>query len=128
DLSTPSGRFVAQILAAFAEMEAATIAERTRTGKEAAEKMGRYAGNTPPFGYKIAPNPNGPGSVLVVDPEAAAHVRAVAEYVLNGGTLYGAAQMLNDAGVKPPRAERWGWSTIRSVLVGDAVLGRVKHR
>ncbi|MFD1504438.1 recombinase family protein [Georgenia yuyongxinii] len=129
DLSTPGGRFVAQILAAFAEMEAATIAERTKLGKETAvTKLGRYGGNTPPYGYRIVEHPSGRGSALEIDPEEAAHIREAARLVLDGGSLYGAAQMLNETGSKPHRAERWGWSTLRAVLVGDAVLGRVKHR
>ena len=71
DLTTASGKFVATILAAFAEMEAATIAQRTSDGIDATRRLGRWAGGNPPYGMKIVPASDGPGFILAPDPETA---------------------------------------------------------
>ena len=47
DLSTPTGRFMFQIVAAFAELERAMIAERVRAGLENAKRKGKKLGRHP---------------------------------------------------------------------------------
>lgn len=47
DTSTTMGRFTAQIATAFAELERATIAERTRAGVAAARRRGATVGRPP---------------------------------------------------------------------------------
>src|SRR5690606_28651405 len=76
DLTTPTGRFVATILASFAEMEAAVIADRTRAGRLRAIADGRWTGGVRPFGFRAVDNPDGPGKVLVVDDAEAELLRA----------------------------------------------------
>ncbi|SFF53004.1 Recombinase zinc beta ribbon domain-containing protein [Blastococcus tunisiensis] len=128
DLTTPSGRFVATILAAFAEMEAATIAARVADGIDGVRRAGRFAGGNVPYGYRTAANPDGPGRVLVPDPDESAVVRQLVATVLDGGSLYAAAQDLNARGIRPRRAKEWSIQSVRQLLVGDAILGRVVHR
>lgn len=53
DLSTPIGKFVAIILAAFAEMELAVITQRIRDGKQTARAEGRWNGGTVPYGMRV---------------------------------------------------------------------------
>lgn len=50
DLTTPQGRFMMQILGAFAEFEASMIRERVRAGMKHAQKHGTSTGN--PIGRK----------------------------------------------------------------------------
>jgi DNA invertase Pin-like site-specific DNA recombinase len=47
DLSTPSGRFMFQIIAAFAELERAMIQERVRAGLQNAKRKGKRLGRPP---------------------------------------------------------------------------------
>jgi len=47
DLGTPSGRFMFQIIAAFAELERAMIAERVRAGLQNAKRKGKKLGRPP---------------------------------------------------------------------------------
>jgi len=47
DLSTPSGRFMFQIVAAFAEPERAMIQERVRAGLQNAKRWGKRLGRPP---------------------------------------------------------------------------------
>lgn len=141
DLTTPSGRFVATILAAFAEMEAATMAERTEAGIAGVRRLGRWAGGAPPYGYKIAPAPTGAGYVLVPEPEAAAVVREAAERVLCGESLYRIAHDFNARGVPTRsayliaqgRSRRtqpapWATQTISQILLNPSVVGRTMYR
>lgn len=72
DLTTPSGEFVATILAAFAEMEAKTIAQRTLAGIADTRRLGRWAGGNPPYGMKVTSNPNGAGFILAPNADEAA--------------------------------------------------------
>jgi len=44
DLTTPSGRFMFQIIAAFGELERAIIAERVRAGLQNAKRKGKRLG------------------------------------------------------------------------------------
>ncbi|RBQ04822.1 hypothetical protein DQE82_28010 [Micromonospora sp. LHW51205] len=141
DMTTPSGRFVATILAAFAEMEAATIAERVTAGIAATRKLGRWAGGAAPYGYKVVPAPDGPGYVLAPEPEAAAAVREAAERLLAGESLYRIAHDFNARGVptrsamliaqgRTRRTKPAPWSTqvIAQMLVNPATVGRSVYR
>lgn len=128
DLSTPTGRFVATILAAFAEMEADQIRERIvamRTDVRA-NHAGRYMGGTLPYGYRTAPRPEG-GKTLVPDDAEAARVREAAARVLSGETLYGICQEWNTTGVLSKKGGKWSTVALHTVLTGYAVAGVQSH-
>ncbi|MGY1885227.1 recombinase family protein [Blastococcus sp. SYSU DS0753] len=63
DMSTPTGRAVATVSAAFAEMEAEGIRARVRAARRELIKQGRVPGGAAPFGYHNVPNPSGRGKV-----------------------------------------------------------------
>lgn len=128
DLSTPSGRFVATILASFAEMEAATIADRVRIARGALARLRRFGGGTPPFGYRSAPAKDGPGRVLVVEPAEAAILTEVAERYLAGESFYAIANDLSARGFPTRHGGRWTSGTLTSLFRGGAVVGRLTHR
>ena len=126
DLTTPGGRFVANVLAAFAEMEAATISERTRDGLRAVQASGRWSGGPAPYGFRSVNNPDGPGKVLAIDADEAAFVQEAAERVLAGENLTSVVRWANGPNGRPPRrAEAWSRVTLRQVLTGSAIAGRV---
>ncbi|MGW4154106.1 recombinase family protein [Micromonospora chersina] len=141
DLTTPHGQFVATIIAAFAEMEAKTIAKRTLDGIAETRRLGRWAGGAAPYGYRVVAAANGPGYVLAPDPEAADVVREAAERVLSGESLYRIAHDFNARGV-PTRSARliaegrtrrttpapWATQVIASMLTRPAVVGRSVYR
>lgn len=99
DLTTPSGRFVATILVAFAEMEAAAILTRVLEGIDRVRALGRWAGGNPPYGYRIVGRADGPGYILAPDPTAAEVVREAARRVLAGESLYSVALDFNARGI-----------------------------
>ena len=124
DLSTPSGRFVATILAAFAEMEAASTGERVTAHRAAAAKAGRYAGGKPPFGYRTAPALDGaPGSVLVPDEAEAATLRRAVRLLLEGRSLYRTAALLNEAEETRPRSGVWDGTRLKRAVLNPAAQG-----
>jgi hypothetical protein len=127
DLTSPSQRFVATILAAFAEMEAATISERLVRGGRCGG-CASVAGWSGTLGYQAAPHPAGRGRGLVVNGEEAALVRRLADHVLDGNSAYSAVAVARASGIKPRRADAWSLASIIAILTGDSALGRLRHR
>lgn len=139
DLTTEMGRFSAQILAAFAEMEAATIASRVRTARAAMAEAGRYGGGGRPYGYRSAPHPSGVGRILEPDSVEAPIVREIAERLIAGQSMVSIARDLNrreiptrrrtrktkDGGEVPTR---WHTTTIGDLIRTPGVTGRLVHR
>lgn len=128
DLTAPSGRFVATILAAFAEMEAATIRARSLEGIAKTVALRRWRGGRPPYGYRIVPHSSGAGRGLELNPDEADVMRDLARRLLEGSTLYRESARLNDEGVAPRMAKEWTVSAVRAMVTGDAALGRMRHR
>ncbi|MFD3952159.1 recombinase family protein [Streptomyces albidoflavus] len=117
-------RFVMQAEVARSERE--RIRDRTRSSVRRLRRAGRWPGGTPPFGYKAITNPDGPGQALGIEPTEAEAILNAANRVLAGDPLTRVCRALNHAEVKPRRAAGWSRVTLRKVLTGDAVLGRVK--
>ena len=109
DLSTPGGRFVAQILAAFAEMELATITERVRDGKRKAAELGRWPGGTVPYGYRVE------GDALVVAEAERDALRKAADGFLSGRSVRSLCRELQEA-LPPRRGGLWSSRTLRRTL------------
>lgn len=114
DLSTPGGRFVAQIIAAFAEMELAAIRERTRDGKRKAAELGRWPGGTVPYGYHVE------GGELRIDEAEREALREAAEGLLGGRSVRAVCRGLQEA-IPPRRGGAWSSRTLRRVMTGDRV-------
>lgn len=128
DLTTPSGRFVATILAAFAEMEAAMIATRITEGVAGAIALRRHVAGRAPFGYRTVPHASGRGVALAPDPATAPIVRELVARVAAGSTLYAEVQRLNDEGVPSARGARWSTYGVQRLVTSDVILGRLVHR
>ncbi|GAA4697081.1 recombinase family protein [Nocardioides conyzicola] len=127
DLTSASGKFFATILAAFAEMEAATIRERVLKGNAKARELGRFMGGVPPYGYRAVPHPSGEGRALAIDPAEAAVVRELAAAVLGGATVYRATRELNERGVLSKTGKEWSTQAVRQVLTSPRIVGRRTH-
>lgn len=127
DLTTPAGRFVATILAAFAEMEAATIRARIMDSRAHLREAGRFAGGVVPYGYAAAPREGG-GRTLVPYAAEAAVVQDAAADVLAGRPLYAVVRRLNDAGVPTKRGGHWDTVTLHRCLTGWSVTGVPSHK
>ncbi|WP_078496530.1 recombinase family protein [Streptomyces sp. W007] len=116
-------RFVLQAEVARSERE--RMRDRTRLSVRRLRRAHRWPGGTPPYGYKVIPNPDGPGNALGLNPEEAAVVREAARGVLAGDALTLVCRRLNHEGLRPRRAAEWSRVSLQRVLTGDAVLGRI---
>lgn len=120
DTSTPIGRMVLQILAAFAEFERAMISTRVKENmKEIAQKQKRYL-STPPFGYEFDEEKN-----LVIVPDEAEWVRKAADMFIAGYGYRAVAKFLNENGVKTKKGGDWHSTTVRGMLTNELYIGTV---
>ncbi|MHB9134559.1 MAG: recombinase family protein [Armatimonadota bacterium] len=94
DTSTPMGKFFFTITAAYAEMERAMIAERTRVGLAQTRKNGRQIGDKTPYGYnlvngRLVPNADEQAIISEVDRRFATGegVRGIARDLTARGVL-----------------------------------------
>lgn len=140
DTTTAAGRMMRNLLSVFAEFEADTIRERVLSSRSHLAKEAKWPGGAAPFGYRSIPHESGSGRALVVNPDEAEVVRKAAEEVLGGASCYVVVKRLNAEldrladeglpadGARPRKAARWSISSLKAVLTGDALLGRLTHR
>lgn len=132
DTTSPMGRAMVEIAQVFAAMEARTLGARVAASRGYLPTVGRYSGGPPPYGYRPAPNPDGPGRILEPDPAEAPIVRRIVDEILAGVPASRVARGLNADGVptrnrasgRNPESE-WRVTTVRQLVTGDALLGRV---
>lgn len=86
DTSTPFGRCIVGILAAFAQMERENIKARTMMGKQAGLKDGNYYSGRTPLGYKYERQANGKRA-LVVDPLPAQAIKEMYRLYSSGRSM-----------------------------------------
>jgi site-specific DNA recombinase len=131
DLTTASGRFIAQILAAFAELEAATISQRTLEAVAYLAREGRHRGGVAPFGWCIVPLDDSPGYRLALDPREGPSLRDAVALVLDGKPLRDVCDEMT-ARKAPGPGNRWTYRDADRQKVGHewdpAVLRRLLRR
>lgn len=120
DTSTPIGRMVLQILAAFAEFERSMIATRVKSNMiEIAEKKKKYMA-VPPFGYMFDEHKN-----LVIVPEEAEWVQKAADMFIAGYGYRIVTKYLNDSGIKTRKGVLWTSTTTRGMLTNELYIGKL---
>lgn len=120
DTSTPIGRMVLQILAAFAEFERSMIASRVKSNMmDIAEKKKRYLA-VPPFGYIFDEGKN-----LIIIDEEAEWIRKAANMFIAGHGYRAVAKWLNENGVRTRKGAPWSSSTVRQMLTNELYIGKV---
>jgi len=104
DTSSPIGRFLFQLLGSIAELERATITERSAMGKRRVASEGRYSGGRIPVGYDV----DADNRIILSEhpiPEMGMSetemVRELFRRVAAGSVLLTEAQRLNALGVAP---------------------------
>lgn len=137
DTSTPVGRMMRTIMAAMAEMERATILERTRNGQLAKVRRGEIW--RVPYGYRYMPgdkraaDPAARRGQVLIDEGAAPLIRRVFGLVAGGMTCMAVAALLTAEGVPTARGGRmWRHSVIRQIIrnpaySGQAAYGRLRN-
>ena len=135
---TPEGRLFDTIEASFAEYERLKIKERTARGRRGKAEAGIHLGSpTAPYGYTFTGQ--GRERRLVVCDEEAATIRQIAQWYLDGASIYAIPQRLDAAGIPTPSQSRatiqkihkttgrWCRATIYAILRSEAISGTVSY-
>lgn len=125
DLSTPAGRFAADILGAVAQNEIEVKSDRQKSATAQAAAMGKWTGGRKPFGFE-------PDGVTVREDEAQA-IRDAYEALIAGATLKSIADQWNELGLRTGQAPRvrtqlgarspWRSTTVKRVLENSRYAG-----
>jgi DNA invertase Pin-like site-specific DNA recombinase len=118
-------RMMFLIGAESARYERERIKERAIAKYARLRKAGRWPGGPAPYGYRVAPTPDGPGKTLAIEPHEADALRQAANDLLAGENLTSVVRRLNRQGPPPRRAPEWSRVTLRQAITGDHILGRV---
>lgn len=89
DTSSAQGMLTLQMLGSFAEFERSMINERTRTGRVATAKSGKYAGGKIPYGYRLHEEQ------IVIHEAEAKVIRQMFQFYLEGKSYAELANTLN---------------------------------
>ena len=133
DMTTPEGRAFAQMLAVFAELEAAAISSRVVAARVHLLSVGRAPGGRAPYGWRIVPNPKGKGWIVAQDPERIDWVREMARRALRGDTVTMIVRWLDEAEAPFPfgvrrRADHWWHASVERLLHNPMLAGMIPYK
>ncbi|MDP4085999.1 MAG: recombinase family protein [Bacillota bacterium] len=118
DTTTPAGKLFITMIAAMAEWERETIAERVYDNLKHRAESGKRNGGPSPFGYDY--NQNGE---LIINQEEAKWIQFIFnKYKTNGSQNI--AKMLNKYGVKTKKGAIWSDFAVRFVLGNPIYCGK----
>jgi len=120
--TTSMGRLTLNILLSFAQFEREVTAERIRDKVAASRKKGMWMGGVPPFGYRVD------NRKLLVDEEAAEHVRWIFARFLEIGSCTVLAREVAARGLGTPRGNRIDKKYLYRMLSNRAYLGEADHK
>jgi site-specific DNA recombinase len=141
DLSSPMGKILFQLIAAFAEGELEAIKFRAKSSYAHLMKSGRWRGGFVPYGYRAEKDAEGEGWKLVPDEygtETAKVVREIVRRTLDGEATNAVCRWLNESKIPSPLdAQRirngkeskgavWRVANLLKMLRSHTLLGRVE--
>jgi site-specific DNA recombinase len=124
---TPEARMLLDIKGMFAEYEREKIRERTLRGRREKAKQGFIVGGRVPFGYRYLGKVEKEKGKLEIDERQAPAVRQIFEWAASGVSIRTIATRLNEDGVKPALAERWGSSSVSRLLQNETYVGMAHY-
>ncbi|MCX4592455.1 recombinase family protein [Streptomyces sp. NBC_01549] len=131
DLTSPTGKATATMIATFAQMEAQAAAERVASSRAHLLTSTRWGGSSPPFGYRTYARDG--ARYLEVNPETADIVREAARRVIGGEPINAICRDLEERGVPSPADTYqrnksgkdfiWYPRTLKGILTSPTLLG-----
>lgn len=127
DTSTTTGKMIANIMGAVAEVELENIHEQTLAGRQQKARSGLWNGAQAPFGYAIE------NKKLVICPEEAETVREIFSlYTEEGQSIQYITKKLNDENVQRQQRGNTRFSTfttrtVRSILKNPVYAGKIAY-
>ena len=120
--TTSMGRLTLNILLSFAQFEREVTAERIRDKVAASRRKGMWMGGVPPYGYRVE------NRKLIIDEEAAAHVRWIFTRFIEIGSCTVLASEVGARGLGTPRGNRIDKKYLYRMLSNRAYLGEAVHK
>jgi site-specific DNA recombinase len=120
--TTSMGRLTLNILLSFAQFEREVTAERIRDKVAASRRKGMWMGGVPPFGYRVE------NRKLLVDEDAAGHVRWIFARFIEIGSGTELARELAERGVTTSRGHRIDKKFIYRMLNNRVYIGEAVHK
>lgn len=120
--TTSMGRLTLNILLSFAQFEREVTAERIRDKVRASRMKGMWMGGVPPLGYRVE------NRKLVLDEEAAAHVRWVFDRFFEVGSGTVVAREASSRGMQTRQGKPIDKKCIYRTLNNRAYIGEAVHK
>jgi|SRR5579872_1491997 len=124
---TPEAKMLLSMKGVFAEFEREKIRERTQRGRKEKARQGFIVGGRIAFGYRYLGKKDGERGKLIVDDGQAAIVRQVFQWAAGGMSLRAIATKLNESGIQPRFATRWGKSSVTRLLKNETYIGQAHY-
>lgn len=122
DTTTPFGRAMLGILAAFAQLERDTIIQRSKLGKERRAKEGKWRGGPVPLGYDYI---NGK---LAINEYEASIIRRIFEKYISGSGMDNISKELNSKGYRSKQNAKFTSSKIKTYLSNSIYAGMIPYK
>ncbi|MGI8451915.1 MAG: recombinase family protein [Streptosporangiaceae bacterium] len=124
DLSSPSGRLQATILAGVAAFERERTSERIVEAREFMQREGRWPGGRIPYGYQ--PEKQGDGYALVPDLDAAAIIGWIASGLISGRSRRDLARELTTKNIPTPHGKpEWSGYVLAEMMKSPVLKGNI---
>ena len=120
--TTSMGRLTLNILLSFAQFEREVTAERIRDKVAASRRKGMWMGGVPPYGYQVE------NRKLLVDLEAAEHVRWIFARFIEIGSCTILAREVEAKGLRTSRSNRIDKKYLYRMLSNRAYIGEAVHK
>jgi site-specific DNA recombinase len=120
--TTSMGRLTLNILLSFAQFEREVTAERIRDKVQASRMKGMWMGGVPPYGYRVE------NRKLLVDDDAAEHVRWIFARFLEIGSGTVLAREVGNRGLRTVRGNRIDKKYLYRMLNNRAYIGEAVHK
>lgn len=118
DTSTAMGRFVMDIIQRIAQLESEQIGERVYDGMaQKARTNGGALGFNIPYGYNYVNNE------LIINKNESTVVKKIFDLYLDGKSMYGIAEYLNDTKIPTKKKKIWRSQTISKILKNPLYCG-----
>lgn len=127
DTSTATGKMIANIMGAVAEMELENIHEQTLAGRQQKARSGMWNGAQSPFGYLLE------DKKLMVCPEEAEIVKEIFRlYAEEGQSIQYITKKLNDENIQRTqrgniRFSTFSTTTVQSILKNPIYVGKIVY-
>jgi DNA invertase Pin-like site-specific DNA recombinase len=121
DFTSPSDRFMKQLLDAVAQYENEMRAERTRIGKLVRVKSGFYHGGPTPYGYQISQGK------LAENEEESKWVKFIFNEVHKGSSIAKVKKALDTNGVLARRGGLWSLGSLEALLRNTHYIGHYTY-